>query len=151
MDLGRASLPTVAQASGSRKARPRTRRRDATLDEQRAAQLEGLHHLEIGPEKPAYTMVAGGGGGSMGYHYSEPRSLTNRERARLQTFSDDFIFEGSTREVRSQVGNAVPPEGARQLVSTVVDALRAGGVEPSRSQRPARRSRRRKARAPIAP
>jgi DNA (cytosine-5)-methyltransferase 1 len=93
-------------------------------------------YRRLDPNRPAYTMVAGGGGGSMGYHYSQPRSLTNRERARLQTFPDDFMFEGSIREVRAQVGNAVPPEGARVLVAAVVDALKAGGVRPSRLPRP---------------
>ncbi len=45
------------------------------------------------------------------YHYEEPRALTNRERARIQTFPDDFIFKGSNSEVRRQIGNAVPPVG----------------------------------------
>lgn len=63
--------------------------------------------------KPSTTIIAGGGGGTWGYHYKEPRPLTNRERARLQSFPDDFIFEGSITEVRRQIGNAVPPEGIR--------------------------------------
>ena len=88
-------------------------------------------YRRLAPNEPAYTIVAGGGGGSMGYHYSEPRSLTNRERARLQTFPDDFIFEGSIRQIRAQIGNAVPPEGARVLVSTLVASLRRHGVVPS--------------------
>lgn len=62
-------------------------------------------------KKPSPTIIANGGGGTWGYHYEEPRSLTNRERARLQTFPDDFIFEGPIGEVRKQIGNAVPPLG----------------------------------------
>jgi DNA (cytosine-5)-methyltransferase 1 len=81
-------------------------------------------------KKPAYTVVAGGGGGSMGYHHREPRSITNRERARLQTFPDDFIFDGSIREIRAQVGNAVPPLAANLIVGAVVDRLVAAGVRP---------------------
>jgi DNA (cytosine-5)-methyltransferase 1 len=61
--------------------------------------------------KPSPTIIANGGGGTWGYHYEEPRALTNRERARLQTFPDDFIFEGPVGEVRKQIGNAVPPLG----------------------------------------
>lgn len=66
-------------------------------------------------DEPAKTIIAAGGGGTWGYHYPEPRPLTNRERARLQSFPDNFIFEGSVTEVRRQIGNAVPPEGVRAV------------------------------------
>jgi len=66
-------------------------------------------------DEPAKTIIAAGGGGTWGYHYPEARPLTNRERARLQTFPDDFIFEGSVTEVRRQIGNAVPPVGVRAV------------------------------------
>ncbi|TAF70773.1 MAG: DNA cytosine methyltransferase, partial [Oscillatoriales cyanobacterium] len=55
-----------------------------------------------------------------GYHYPEPRSLTNRERARLQSFPDDFVFEGSITEVRRQIGNAVPPDGIVEVVESLI-------------------------------
>ncbi|MGB8690275.1 MAG: DNA cytosine methyltransferase [Microcoleus sp.] len=76
-------------------------------------------YRRLDPNQPSSTIIAGGGGGTWGYHYEEPRALTNRERARLQTFPDEFIFEGSITEVRRQIGNAVPPEG----IAAVVDAL----------------------------
>lgn len=57
------------------------------------------------------------------YHWSEPRALTNRERARLQTFDDDFVFEGSRPSVRRQIGMAVPPEGAAVVLRAVLDTL----------------------------
>lgn len=66
-------------------------------------------------DEPAKTIIAAGGGGTWGYHYPEPRALTNRERARLQSFPDDFIFYGSVAEVRRQIGNAVPPAGVHSL------------------------------------
>lgn len=70
-------------------------------------------YRRIHRNEPAKTIIAAGGGGTWGYHYPEPRPLTNRERARLQTFPDDFLFCGSIAEVRRQIGNAVPPEGVR--------------------------------------
>lgn len=72
-------------------------------------------YRRIKRDEPAKTIIAAGGGGTWGYHYPEPRALTNRERARLQSFPDDFIFEGSLAEVRRQIGNAVPPKGVHAL------------------------------------
>ena len=80
-------------------------------------------------DEPAKTIIAAGGGGTWGYHYPEPRPLTNRERARLQSFPDDFLFEGSVTEVRRQIGNAVPPEGVR-LVAKRLLPLFTGEYEP---------------------
>lgn len=88
-------------------------------------------YRRLHPDEPAYTVVAGGGGGSMGYHHREPRSLTNRERARLQTFPDEFEFCGSIREVRTQIGNAVPPRAMAYVVEAVLAALTEYGVAPS--------------------
>lgn len=70
-------------------------------------------YRRINRSEPAKTVIAAGGGGTCGYHYPEARALTNRERARLQSFPDDFEFIGNVTEVRRQIGNAVPPEGVR--------------------------------------
>lgn len=70
--------------------------------------------------KPAYTVTGSGGGGTHIYHYSEPRALTNRERARLQTFPDSYVFEGSKESVRKQIGMAVPPKGAQIIFEAVL-------------------------------
>ena len=70
-------------------------------------------YKRLDPDKPSYTVTGSGGGGTHVYHWSEPRALTNRERARLQTFPDDFTFVGSKENVRRQIGMAVPVEGAQ--------------------------------------
>lgn len=70
--------------------------------------------------RPSYTITAAGGGGTHGYHYEEPRALTNRERARIQTFPDDFVFSGSKESVRKQIGMAVPPRGAMVIFEAIL-------------------------------
>lgn len=82
-----------------------------------------LIYRRLHPDKPSYTIVASGGGGTHGYHYSEPRALTNRERARLQTFPDDFVFSGGTQSVRKQIGMAVPPLGAKVIGDALFKTL----------------------------
>lgn len=83
-------------------------------------------YRKLDRKKPAYTVIASGGGGTWGYHYKEPRALTNRERARLQSFPDNFIFQGSNTEIRRQIGNAVPPVGIypfAERIKCVLDGI----------------------------
>lgn len=80
-------------------------------------------YRKLDPKKPAYTIIAAGGGGTWSYHYNEQRPLTNRERARLQTFPDNFVFYGNISEVRKQIGNAVPPEGVRPIAKELKNIL----------------------------
>ena len=77
-------------------------------------------YRRLDPNKPAYTITGSGGGGTHGYHWRENRALTNRERARLQTFPDDFYFEGSKESVRRQIGMAVPPKAAKTIIEAVL-------------------------------
>ena len=77
-------------------------------------------YKRLNPDKPAYTLTGSGGGGTHGYHWKENRALTNRERARLQTFPDSFIFEGSKESVRRQIGMAVPPKLAKIVFTAIL-------------------------------
>lgn len=80
-------------------------------------------YKRLDPDKPAYTVTGSGGGGTHVYHWSEPRALTNRERARLQTFPDDFVFIGSKESVRRQIGMAVPVKGAQIILEAILKTL----------------------------
>jgi hypothetical protein len=73
--------------------------------------------------KPAYTISGSGGGGTHVYHWDEPRALTNRERARIQTFPDTYEFIGSKESVRKQIGMAVPPAAAQIIFEAILKTL----------------------------
>jgi DNA (cytosine-5)-methyltransferase 1 len=87
-------------------------------------------YKRLDPNKPAYTITGSGGGGTHVYHWSENRALTNRERARLQTFPDNFVFQGSKESVRKQIGMAVPPLGAKVIFEALLKTF-AGNSYPS--------------------
>ncbi|MBI5332405.1 MAG: DNA cytosine methyltransferase [Candidatus Aenigmarchaeota archaeon] len=82
-----------------------------------------LIYKRLHPTQPSPTIVANGGGGTWGYHFSEHRPLTNRERARIQTFPDNFEFVGNMSEVRRQIGNAVPPLGIKPIAEQLLNVF----------------------------
>lgn len=58
------------------------------------------------------------------FHYKENRIPTVRESARIQSFSDDFIFLGSKTSQYKQVGNAVPPLLAYELAKEIMKQIK---------------------------
>ncbi len=82
-------------------------------------------YRRLHPLKPSYTIAANGGGGTHGYHYDRDRAtLTLRERARLQTFPDNFLFHGGKINIRSQIGEAVPPLATKRIAKVLADVLK---------------------------
>ena len=77
-------------------------------------------YKRLDPKKPSYTVTGSGGGGTHVYHWKENRALTNRERARIQTFPDSFEFVGSKESVRKQIGMAVPVLGAKIILESIL-------------------------------
>ena len=68
-----------------------------------------------------------------GYWYIHPRqsrTLTVSEAARLQTFPDDFRFDGPPSAAFRQIGNAVPPRLGYVLGEAILKSLEAGQPTP---------------------
>ena len=71
----------------------------------------GNRKLDWDKISPTITGRGGGTGGPViNVHPSGERRMTVREYARIQTFPDDFMFEGSISSKYRQIGNAVPPK-----------------------------------------
>ena len=94
----------------------------------KGARLSQIYR-RLDSSKPSYTITGSGGGGTHVYHWSENRALTNRERARLQTFPDDFVFCGSKESVRRQIGMAVPCDGAQLILDALLKTFNGTAYE----------------------
>ncbi|WP_299310303.1 DNA cytosine methyltransferase [uncultured Croceicoccus sp.] len=79
----------------------------------------------IDPSKPSPTMTTACINPSKGrfVHPTEHHGITARQAARLQTFPDDFQFEGGLMASGIQIGNAVPVALAKHVVSQLRNVL----------------------------
>jgi DNA (cytosine-5)-methyltransferase 1 len=98
------NLPTDLQHESFQK-RANRRVMDGTPSENRGGAPSGLKRLFF--DEPSLTIT--GASTREFIHPAEDRPLTIREAARIQTFSDDFIFSGNASQKIQQIGNAIPP------------------------------------------
>lgn len=78
-----------------------------------------MSYRRLHPSRPSNTLFSGHRAPPA--HFSEPRSITVREAARLQGFPDDFRIYGSFANQMGQVTNAVPPPMARAVLRVLAE------------------------------
>lgn len=81
-------------------------------------------YLRLNYDEPSGTVV--NVRKSMWIHPEHNRAVSVREAARLQTFPDNFVFEGTKDAQYQQVGNAVPPMLARAIADKLAKLLDKG-------------------------
>ncbi|GIP42368.1 hypothetical protein J45TS6_08270 [Paenibacillus sp. J45TS6] len=80
---------------------------------------------KLHPEKPSHTLVAHLSTDTYSHlHPWEPRGISVREAARLQSFPDGFLFQCTMGDAFKQIGNAVPPLLSRSIAETMIQNLR---------------------------
>ena len=71
--------------------------------------------LKLTPDEPSWTIAAQPGPWVGPFHWKS-RRLRVPEIAAIQTFPENYIFKGSRRSIQKQIGNAVPPLLAKQMI-----------------------------------
>lgn len=81
------------------------------------------YYGRLRPDAPSYTIgtyyTRPGNGCFLHPDASQDRTISHREAARLQSFPDSFVFNGSQRAICQQIGNAVPPLLAMQVAEAL--------------------------------
>ena len=99
---------------------PKKLRFDVNWNKLPESRFRQTKYSRINSKKPGPTILTSR---TSYYHYKEPRYLTAREAATLQSFPKKFIFCGSTTSQFRQIGNSVPPLMAKAIAQTVVKIL----------------------------
>ncbi len=85
---------------------------------------EFKQRIRLHPDNPSPTQICGGIRPQFQFgHPTQARGLTIRERARIQSFPDDYVFTGGITQGRVQTGNAVPPLLAQVIASQLRKVL----------------------------
>ena len=74
------------------------------------------------PDKPSNTVKENHG--AVFVHYEKNRHMTPRELARLQSFPDSYIFKGPKGKIFTQLGNAVPPQLAKNIGLAIIEMMK---------------------------
>ena len=100
----------------------------------------------IDPDKPGPTMTTACINPSKGrfVHPTEHHGITARHAARFQTFPENYVFEGGIMASGAQIGNAVPIELGKAVLSTISVALRRHKKNASLVRKKGRRSNKQK-------
>lgn len=81
--------------------------------------------IRLRPDAPSPTQLAGGIRPQFQFgHPTQVRGLTIRERARIQSFPDSYVFKGGIVQERVQTGNAVPPLLIYNITKPIADGLK---------------------------
>lgn len=118
---------------------PETIRRIAETQQGQPMYESYRQRIRLHEERPSPTVVSGGIRPQFHYgHPTQARGLTVREQARLQSFPDNYFFEGGIVQGRVQTGDAVPPLLAQAVAEQIREGLvRGHKVEHSVRSRPA--------------
>lgn len=103
--------------------RPKHRSAEIALENSNFADRFSVQ-LKDAPSRTVVSHIRKDGHYYIHYDPAQCRSLTVREAARLQTFPDNYFFQGSKTEQYGQVGNAVPPLLSYQIAERVAGLLK---------------------------
>lgn len=99
----------------------------AKLYEEKIGSKSPIHRYHVlDPDQPSTTIIAHlhkDGNRFIHYDPEQARSITPREAGILQSFDKDFEFFGSRGNVYEMIGNAVPPQLAKALATSIVELL----------------------------